>query len=56
MPWHCGCPELWSIVNLKKLLSLESRIEILEQDMISEPRDEMLAELIGYKTQLRKFR
>ena len=24
--------------------------------MVSEPRDEMLAELIGYKTQLRKFR
>lgn len=41
---------------LKKLLSLESRIEVLEQDMISDPQDEMLAELIGYKTQLRKFR
>ncbi|MEJ2554058.1 MAG: magnesium transporter CorA family protein [Gammaproteobacteria bacterium] len=41
---------------LKKLLGLESRIEVLEQDMINEPRDEMLAELIGYKTQLRKFR
>ncbi len=41
---------------LKKMLSLEPRIETLEQDMIVEPRDEMLAELIGYKTQLRKFR
>ena len=41
---------------LKKLLTLEPRIEALEQEMVSEPRDEMLAELIGYKTQLRKFR
>ena len=41
---------------LKKLLTLEPRIEALEQGMISDPRDEMLAELIGYKTQLRKFR
>lgn len=41
---------------LNKLLSLEPRIETLEQEMVSEPRDEMLAELIGYKTQLRKFR
>jgi magnesium transporter len=41
---------------LKKLLALEPRIEALEQEMTSEPRDEMLAELIGYKTQLRKFR
>jgi len=41
---------------LKKLLGLEPRIEILEQEMVSEPRDEILAELIGYKTQLRKFR
>jgi len=41
---------------LKKLLGLEPRIEVLEQEMVSEPRDEILAELIGYKTQLRKFR
>lgn len=41
---------------LKKLLTLEPRIEVIEQEMVSEPRDEMLAELIGYKTQLRKFR
>ena len=41
---------------LKKMLSLEPRIEELEQEMVIEPRDEMLAELIGYKTQLRKFR
>ena len=39
-----------------KLLSLEPRMEVLEQEMVSEPRDEMLAELIGYKMQLRKFR
>ena len=41
---------------LKKLLALEPRIEVLEQQMVSDPNDEMLAELIGYKTQLRKFR
>jgi len=41
---------------LKKLLTLEPRIESLEQEMVAQPRDEMLAELIGYKTQLRKFR
>lgn len=41
---------------LKKLLALEPRIEVLEQQMVSDPHDEMLAELIGYKTQLRKFR
>jgi magnesium transporter len=41
---------------LNKLLSLEPRIEVLEQEMVSEPRDEILAELTGYKTQLRKFR
>ena len=41
---------------LKKLLELEPRLEQLEQLMLTEPKDEMLAELIGYKTDLRKFR
>ena len=41
---------------LKKLLILEPRIEALEQEMVSNPRDEILAELTGYKTHLRKFR
>jgi len=41
---------------LKKLLELEPRLEQLEQLMLTEPKDELLAELIGYKTDLRKFR
>jgi len=41
---------------LKKLLTLEPRLEELEQKMISDPSDNMLSELTGYKTNLRKFR
>ena len=41
---------------LRKLLVLEPRLEELEQLMLTDPRDAMLAELIGYKTDLRKFR
>ncbi|MDH3309166.1 MAG: magnesium/cobalt transporter CorA [Gammaproteobacteria bacterium] len=41
---------------LKKLLSLEPRLEELEQLMLTDPQDAMLAELISYKTDLRKFR
>lgn len=41
---------------VNKLLALEPRIEIIEQQMVSQPRDELLAELISYKTHLRKFR
>jgi magnesium transporter len=40
----------------KRLLALEPRLEDLERDIVARPRDEMLAELIGYKTELRKFR
>ena len=41
---------------LRKLLSLEPKLESLEQEMLSDPRDEILAELIGYKTELKQFR
>lgn len=40
----------------KKLLALEPRLDDLERDIVARPDDEMLAELIGYKTDLRKFR
>jgi magnesium transporter len=39
-----------------KLLSLEPRLDDLEQEIVANPGDAMLAELIGYKTDLRKFR
>ena len=41
---------------LERLLTLEPRLEDLEQEIVAKPRDEVLAELIGYKTTLRKFR
>ncbi|WP_372717406.1 magnesium/cobalt transporter CorA [Immundisolibacter sp.] len=41
---------------LERLLMLEPRLEDLEQEIVAHPRDEVLAELIGYKTNLRKFR
>lgn len=41
---------------LGKLISLEPRLEELEQAMLDRPDDAMLAELTGYKTELRKFR
>lgn len=41
---------------LKRLLTLEPRLEDLEHEIVANPRDEILAELIGYKTNLRKFR
>jgi magnesium transporter len=41
---------------IQRLLTLEPRLEDLERDIVARPRDEMLAELIGYKTDLRKFR
>lgn len=39
-----------------KLLTLEPRLDDLERDIVEHPDDSMLAELIGYKTDLRKFR
>jgi magnesium transporter len=40
----------------KKLLALEPRLDDLEIEIVEKPDDNMLAELIGYKTDLRKFR
>lgn len=40
----------------QKLLALEPRLEDIEREIVAKPDDEMLAELIGYKTDLRKFR
>jgi magnesium transporter len=36
-------------------LTVESRLEELEEEMITNPRDQLLAELISYKTDLKKF-
>ena len=41
---------------LNRLLTLEPRLEDLEQEIVASPRDEVLAELMGFKTNLRKFR
>lgn len=41
---------------LNRLLTLEPRLEDLEQEIVTHPRDEILSELMGYKTDLRKFR
>jgi len=41
---------------LKILLELEPRLEELEQQIIDNPRDTLLTELLGYKTDLKKFR
>lgn len=40
----------------QKLLALEPRLDDLEVEIVETPNDSMLAELIGYKTDLRKFR
>lgn len=41
---------------LNRLLTLEPRLEDLEHEIVTRPRDEILSELMGYKTDLRKFR
>lgn len=41
---------------LNRLLTLEPRLEDLEQEIVTRPQDEILSELMGYKTSLRKFR
>ena len=41
---------------LNRLLTLEPRLEDLEQEIVTHPQDEILSELMGYKTSLRKFR
>lgn len=41
---------------LRTLLELEPRLEELEHEIITDPNDAMLAELLNYKTELKKFR
>lgn len=41
---------------LKMLLNIEPRLEILETAITQQPRDEILTELIGLKSDLKKFR
>ena len=41
---------------LKMLLGLEPRLEELEREIMAHPEDAILAELLGYKTELKKFR
>ena len=41
---------------LGKLLSLEPRLEELEREVLEHPADTVLAELLNYKTELKKFR
>jgi magnesium transporter len=41
---------------LKILLGLEPRLEELEGELMERPSDAILAELLGYKTELKKFR
>ncbi len=38
------------------LLALEDRLEILEDEMFANPNDQLLAELIGYNSKLKKLR
>ena len=41
---------------LGKLLSLKPRLEKLEREVLEHPADTVLAELLNYKTELKKFR
>ncbi|MCK7592265.1 magnesium/cobalt transporter CorA [Pseudomarimonas salicorniae] len=41
---------------VQRLMTLEPRLEVLEQEITENPNDELLSELTGYKTDLRKFR
>ena len=41
---------------VQRLMTLEPRLEDIEQKIVDRPDDELLAELMGYKTDLRKFR
>lgn len=41
---------------LKILLELEPRLEEMEHEIMRHPHDAMLAELLGYKSELKKFR
>lgn len=39
-----------------RLMTLEPRLEDLEEQIVRKPKDDILAELMGYKTNLRQFR
>jgi len=41
---------------LQLILGLEPRLEELEEEILAHPRDEILGELSGYKTELKKLR
>jgi len=41
---------------LQLILGLEPRLEELEEEILTQPRDEILGELSGYKTELKKLR
>ena len=41
---------------IKLLLTLEPRLDEIEDVIMEEPDDKLLAELLGYKTELKKFR
>jgi magnesium transporter len=41
---------------LKLLLGLEPRLEAIEDEIIQKPDDSLLAEILNYKTELKKFR
>lgn len=41
---------------LGKVLALENRLDEIEEDMLQSPNDELLAELVSYKTSLNKYR
>lgn len=41
---------------LKVLLALEPRLEAIEEEIVRKPDDALLAEILNYKTELKKFR
>ena len=41
---------------LRKILALETRLAEIEEEMLERPNDELLAELVSYKTSLNKYR
>ena len=49
-------PRIMAGRYLKLLLNLEVRLEEIEDEKLSDPSDTILAEIIGYKSELTKFR
>lgn len=58
------CPKTLGVLLLRRmirrygdvLLNLESRLDIVEDDILNNPSDKYLQELVSYKTSLRKMR